>query len=53
MPRELVSRDISRRTAIEANPNRSTESGIEPKTERAAASQAAEQSIERGLSMGR
>jgi conjugative relaxase-like TrwC/TraI family protein len=48
-----LARDVSHRTAIEANPNRNTESGIEPKTERAAASQAAEQSIEHGLSIGR
>lgn len=50
---EGLSRNVSHRTAIEVNPNRATESRTEAKTERGTTSQAAEQSIDHGLSMGR
>jgi hypothetical protein len=50
---EQLSREVSRPFAIESSPGCTLKPSIGQKTERAAPSQAAEQSVDRGLSMGR
>jgi conjugative relaxase-like TrwC/TraI family protein len=50
---EGLARDVSHRSAIESRPGRALESSVGPKTERAAPSRAAEQSVDHGLSIGR
>jgi len=50
---EQLSRDVSRRSAIDSTPNHTTESNIQPKLERRGPSETMEQSPQRGLSVGR
>jgi conjugative relaxase-like TrwC/TraI family protein len=50
---EQLSRDVSRRSAIDSTPSHTTELNIQPKFERRGPSETMEQSPQRGLSVGR
>ncbi len=49
---EQLSRDVSRRSAIDSTPNHTTELNIQPKLERTGPSETMGQSPQRGLSVG-